>query len=205
MLIRANPTTFKNGLSDRKKTTRIVVHHSASDFSTTIYDVYNWHIANGWSGIGYHYIVYSDGTVYRGRPENKTGAHAFQDSKHEANSDGIGICIIGNFQTQYMTAEQMDSLVWLIKDIRERYGKIPVIGHKDVMPTACPGSNFPWAALNRRLEDGTVNDDWKKQVIDRGIEAGILTEDHNPTEPAEKWFVVAVMLNLLNRLTGKEG
>jgi len=45
----------------------------------------------------------------------------------------------------------MRSLVELITNIRTRYVDIPVIGHKEVQATACPGQHFPWADLYRQL------------------------------------------------------
>lgn len=195
MVIRTNPIGFKGSLSDRKYTKRIVLHHSASGLDTTIHDINRWHLNNGWSGIGYHYVIYPDGTIYRGRPENKAGAHAYQDSKHEANSDGIGICMIGNFQTSNPTEAQMSSVVWLIGDIHSRYPNIPVIGHKDVMATACPGKLFPWDELRKRLGGDKMAESWKEKIIDDAIEAGLITERHDPDEPASKWFVLAVLLN----------
>ena len=47
----------------------------------------------------------------------------------------------------------MRSLVELITNIRTRYVDIPVIGHKEVQPTACPGQFFPWADLYRQLSE----------------------------------------------------
>jgi N-acetylmuramoyl-L-alanine amidase len=143
---------FNGPLVRRQATKRIVVHHSASGLSTTWQDIHSWHLANKWSGIGYHYVIYPDGTIYRGRPEAMKGAHAYQDAAHDANRDGIGICLVGNFQIGVPTTKQLDSLAWLIKDIQTRYPDIPVIGHKDVMPTACPGQNFSWTGLQDRLD-----------------------------------------------------
>lgn len=200
MLIMENTIGFKNVLTSRKVTKRIVLHHSASDLDTTIYDINRWHLGNGWSGIGYHYVIYADGTIYRGRPENKIGAHAYQDVKREANSDGIGICMIGNFQYSQPTGAQMNSLVELIKDIRSRYPNLPVIGHKDVMATACPGKLFPWDDLYKRLEGNKMAEPWKEQIIDSALKAGLITERHNPDDAATKWFVLTVILNLLKKL-----
>lgn len=196
MTIKENPIGFKGSLSNRKVTKRIVLHHSASGLNTTIYDINRWHLSNGWSGIGYHYVIYPDGTIYRGRPEDKVGAHAYQDSAHEANSDGIGICLIGNFETGKPTAAQMISLVWLIKDIRTRYPNLPVIGHKDVMSTACPGRLFPWNELRSRLEGKNMAEPWKEKIIDDALKAGLITQRHNPDDVATKWFVLAVLLNM---------
>lgn len=187
-------------LVPRKATRRIVLHHSASGLSTTWQDIHQWHLKNGWAGIGYHYVIHADGGVYRGRPEDKAGAHAYQDAKHEANSDGIGICLVGNFMLTQPTTPQLDSLVELVKDIWTRYPGITVIGHNDVMATSCPGVKFPWAELRLRLEVGKkVAEQWKLDIIERAKKAGLITEDHDPDEVATKWFVLAVFLNYLGK------
>lgn len=189
-------------LVSRPVTRRIVLHHSASGPGTTWQDIHQWHLSNGWAGIGYHYVIHADGGIYRGRPEGMSGAHAYQDRDHEANSDGIGICIVGNFETGVPTEAQLASTVDLIRDIRTRYPGIPVIGHCDVMPTACPGRNFPWAELKKRLEEKPMAEPWKENIIDNALKAGLITEWHNPDEPATKWFVLAVCLNLLKKVRG---
>ena len=189
-------------LVSRPVTRRIVLHHSASGPGTTWQDIHQWHINNGWAGVGYHYIIHADGSVYRGRPEGMKGAHAYQDDQHDANSDGIGICLAGNFETGIPTAAQLNSVVELIRDIWMRHPGIPVIGHKDVMATACPGRNFPWAELRKRLEGSPVAEPWKENIIEDAMQAGLITERHDPDEPATKWFVLAVCLNLLKAVKG---
>ena len=191
---------FKSTLSNRKATRRIVIHHAASSFTTTWQDIHQWHLKNGWAGIGYHYVIHADGIIYRGRPEGKVGAHAYQDAKHEANSDGIGICLVGNFMLTQPTTPQLDSLVELVRDIWTRYPDIPVVGHREVMATSCPGDRFPWAELRLRLEVGKkVAEQWKLDIIERAKKAGLITEDHDPDEVATKWFVLAVLLNYLGK------
>lgn len=152
MKIIQNPNIkFKKILSKRPYTKRIVIHHSASSDSTTVENIQQWHYSRGWSGIGYHYVIDQQGVITQGRPEDTQGAHAYQDQNHEANTDGIGICVIGNFMDSRPTDKQLDSLVWLIQDIRTRYGDIPAIGHRDVMATACPGNKFPLWEVQRRV------------------------------------------------------
>lgn len=209
MDIKINPMGFIRPLTDRRKTEAIVLHHSASGPTTTIQDVHRWHLANGWSGIGYHYVIYADGQIWTGRPEDTVGAHAYYSAKQEANSNGIGVCLIGNFETGKPTQAQLDSLVWLIRDIRTRHLGIAVQGHKDVMPTACPGKNFPWAELIRRLEETekvmfkTVNDipDWGKPTIDRLIAKDALQGDGkgniNLSEDATRILVILDRLGVL--------
>ncbi len=200
MKINETNIQFKSTLSNRKATRRIVIHHAASSFTTTWQNIQDWHLKNGWAGIGYHYVIHADGSIYRGRPEDKAGAHAYQDAKHEANSDGIGICLVGDFMLTQPATPQLDSLVELVRDIWTRYPDIPVVGHREVMATSCPGDRFPWAELRLRLEVGKkVAEQWKLDIIERAKKAGLITEDHDPDEPATKWFVLAVFLNHMGK------
>lgn len=129
---------FKGALDKRTKTARIILHHAAAS-SCTVEQVHSWHLGNGWDGIGYHYFIRKDGSVYRGRPENTVGAHAGNN-----NGDSIGICFEGNYEKETMPPAQFDAGVELIADILRRYGSLKIIGHRDVNSTACPGKNFPF-------------------------------------------------------------
>jgi len=179
-------------LADRSQTNRIIIHHSASeDVSAT--EIHKWHRAQGWSGIGYHFVIRQYGTIERGRPLDKIGAHA----GWEANSDSIGICLTGNFESKEPSREQIAALQKLIVYLEEYYNKkLPLLRHRDVMATACPGEKFPWPLpfVNSQPED------WKQQLIKRALEEKLITSEHDPDEPAPKWFVLAVALNLLDRI-----
>ena len=130
--------SFNKTPDRRTSTRRIILHHAAASVCT-VQDVHGWHRNNGWGGIGYHYFVRKDGSVYRGRPENMIGAHAGNN-----NGDSIGICFEGNLETDIMPAAQSMAGAALIEDIKSRYGALSVIRHKDVNTTACPGKNFPF-------------------------------------------------------------
>ena len=187
---------FNGTPKKRSATKRIIVHHSASgDVSAAT--IHGWHLNQKWLGIGYQFVVRQDGTVERGRAEWSIGSH----SGPGANGDSIGICLTGNFETGKPTEEQMTALAELIKYLRSKYGNLAVIGHKDVMPTACPGKNFPWAELKKRLEGANV-EEWKKDIIRDAMLNGLLAEYHDPDEPAPKWFVAAMLLNLKKQLEG---
>ena len=77
---------WNGGFTQRSSTSQIILHH-ADAITCTVEDIHRWHLNNGWTGIGYHYFVRKDGTIYRGRPENAIGAHALG-----ANGNSIGIC-----------------------------------------------------------------------------------------------------------------
>lgn len=200
MQILENTLKFNGGFVTRRYTNRFVIHHSASGLNTTIEDIHKWHQARDWSGIGYHYVIYPDGRIVRGRPERAKGAHAFQDAQHDANSDGIGICLIGDFTNALPTELQLASLVWLVYDIWTRYPGIVGQRHCDVMPTACPGKMFPWSGFKTRLEAGPVPEQWKMDIMAEAKKEGLITEGHNPDDVATKWFVLAVCLNLLKKI-----
>lgn len=183
------PITFKGTLTNRSKTNRIIVHHSASDPMTTPEQIHGWHLAKGWSGIGYHFVIQGDGAVWTGRPIGTIGAHAYN-----FNTDSVGICVCGDFTTAQPSEAQMVSLVDLIKYIKEYYQTdLTVQRHRDVNATACPGNSFPWDNLLARLT-ATAEPD----IITRAAAAGLIAnpEKHKANEPATKEFVLQVGLNI---------
>ena len=132
-------TNLKFGnLSKRSKTNRIILHHAAAGTCGAA-TIHQWHLGNGWSGVGYHFVVRKDGTIERGRPENTVGAHA-----SGSNSDSIGICFEGNFDSETMGAAQKQAGKELVSHLKKKYGISKVQKHRDVCATSCPGKNFPF-------------------------------------------------------------
>jgi hypothetical protein len=52
----------------------------------------------GWQDIGYNFLIGGDGNVYEGRGWGIWGAHV-----PRYNSKSIGICVIGDFQSEFLT------------------------------------------------------------------------------------------------------
>ena len=141
MNIIENNLSFGN-MTKRSKTERIILHHAAAE-TCSAEDIHRWHRNNGWAGIGYHFLVRKDGSVYRGRPENMIGAHA-----SGANYNSIGICFEGNYQhEQSMPAAQLNAGAELVANLKAKYGISKVIAHRDVCSTSCPGQYFPFNAI----------------------------------------------------------
>lgn len=140
-----------NSLSERSYTDMIVIHHTGvNDIDASAEQIHGWHLNNGWSGIGYHYVIRKDGTIERGRPEWAIGSHAYGENSHT-----IGIHLSGDFEQAYPTDKQVEKLAMLIADIADRYG-IPIdrntiVGHGELMATSCPGVN-----VQSLLDDGTI-------------------------------------------------
>ena len=167
---------FSGSLTARRSTTRAIIHHSASP-DVMASTIHGWHLGQKWAGIGYHFVIRAGGAIERGRPEHTIGSH----SGPGGNSDSIGIVLTGNFETGKPTAAQMESLVWLLRDyLFPKYGQLQVIGHKDVMATACPGKLFPWAELRKRLEeDEDVLSEAKIKVNGQVITGYILKDNRS--------------------------
>ena len=130
-------------LDNRRKTDMIVIHHTGNptddDLSAT--EIHASHKAQGWSGIGYHYVVRKDGSIEEGRPHWTIGAHAVGDNGHT-----IGIHLCGNFEIGQPTSKQIEAAAMLLANVCDDYG-LPidaahVVGHRDLDSTACPGRNL---------------------------------------------------------------
>lgn len=166
-----------SSLMPRQLTKRAIIHHSASG-DVSAETIHGWHKNQSWAGIGYHFVLRNNGTIERGRPEHTIGSH----SGPNGNIDSIGIVLTGNFEINRPTNAQLNSLVWLLKEyLFPKYGQLKVIGHKDVMATACPGRNFPWAELNKRLGEEeviykTYDDvpDWGKPIVKKLMDRGTI-------------------------------
>ena len=128
---------FKD-MSTRKSTERIILHHADAK-SCSAEDIHRWHLNNGWSGAGYHFLVRKDGKVYRLRPEDKVGAHAYG-----SNYNSLGVCFEGNFMEEDMPAEQIKAGQELVAYLKNKYNITTVQRHKDVCSTNCPGDKFPF-------------------------------------------------------------
>ena len=64
---------FSN-LKRRSSTSMVVLHHSASR-DVPAAEIHAWHLAKGWAGIGYHFVIRKNGSIERGRPLEMIGAH----------------------------------------------------------------------------------------------------------------------------------
>lgn len=130
-------------LSPRYTTDMLVIHHTGNpeDDDLSAGDIHESHLAQGWAGIGYHYVIRKDGTIELGRPFWAIGAHA-----EGKNWNSIGIHVCGNFEIAEPTERQIEALSYLVGWVAEKYD-IPcdsahIVGHRDLMPTACPGQNL---------------------------------------------------------------
>lgn len=159
---------WRNGLPEpsynRSFTTieNMIVHHSAgsnniSDFTQAVRDIYILHTEeNGWSDIGYNYLVAPDGVIYAGRDPGNEGQDEVMGAHFcGSNSNTMGICLLGNYEIVEPSSVMLESLMVVLswkayKDelkvlennqhpLNSNLGVIA--GHRDGCSTLCPGEN----------------------------------------------------------------
>ena len=140
-IVGANTLSKLNLSVNKRNIKEIIVHCSATpegkDF--TVADIKRWHLQRGFSDIGYHYVIYRDGSIHTGRDESIIGAHC---TGHNTNS--IGVCYIGgcvsNGKTpkDTRTPQQKQSLVKLLKELKTKYPQASIHNHRDFANKACP-------------------------------------------------------------------
>ncbi len=120
---------------------KIIVHCTATPAgrAVTVADVDRWHRQRGFKSIGYHYLVYLDGSVHPGRPESMAGAHC---KGH--NTSSIGVCYVGGLAkdgktpADTRTEAQRRALRELVGRLVGRYPGATVHGHREFAAKACP-------------------------------------------------------------------
>jgi len=110
-------------------------------------EIKRWHVSDrGWSDIGYHWGIDRDGTLHRGRPSNRIGAHTRGE-----NRNSIGIVLFGGHGArqndsfiEHFTHAQDRKLLQLIEAILKEFTSIDrIAGHNEFAAKACPGFSVP--------------------------------------------------------------
>ena len=137
----------------------IIIHHSATEVGNAL-AFHMSHRAKGWDSIGYDFVIDNgtggkqDGQI-EATPrwiKQLDGAHC---KASDMNSKAIGVCLVGNFNEEPVSKKQMESLIYLVKTLKNYY-KIHdnhIMGHGQVpqASTQCPGTNFPWKKFWKNL------------------------------------------------------
>jgi N-acetyl-anhydromuramyl-L-alanine amidase AmpD len=108
-------------------------------------------------GVGSHYIIDRDGNIRMMVKEKDVAFHAGKSelpgtNRRMLNTNSIGIEII-NTPTTPPTDQQMESLIYLVQDIKKRYPIQYVVRHSDIAPGRKTDPwCFNWAVFNQMLE-----------------------------------------------------
>jgi len=151
--------------------THLIVHHSAGSNSSTNYAAvvaYIWDLhknTNGWSDIGYNWLIDPNGVVYEGRGSGVSGAHFSC-----LNTGTLGICILGDYRNHPVAPASLQSLADLLLYESCSNGISPadsslhassqlvlrhISGHRDAnsAQVGCPsGTVCPGAVLYSKLD-----------------------------------------------------
>lgn len=121
--------------------TEIIVHCTATPEGKdyTVADITRWHKQRGFTTIGYHYVIYRDGSLHHGRNINVAGAHC---TGH--NTRSIGVCYVGGVERDgktpkdTRTPQQKETLLNLLITLKATYPHAKIHGHRDFANKACP-------------------------------------------------------------------
>ena len=129
----------------------IAVHCTAGSQKTTIPSLLTVFKARGFKAPGYHYVISADGTVHNLLSEDQVsnGVKGF-------NSVSINVAYIGGVISQEgvlksvdnRTPEQKASLRTLLGELKKRYPRAVIQGHRDFSPdTNGNGIVDPWERI----------------------------------------------------------
>jgi N-acetyl-anhydromuramyl-L-alanine amidase AmpD len=145
---------------DKRVISDITIHHSATPSSHTAFDFANYHVnTKGWQGIGYHFVIPTNGEIQR---TNDVTAWSWHNGFN--NENAVGICIVGDFTKTSPTRSQLDSCEWLCRELKRSLPIKYINGHKDYTnATSCPAS-FPVSEMRRKLKLGSRVNIQKKSI-----------------------------------------
>ena len=122
-----------------RKIQKVIIHCSATEEGKdyTVEDINSWHLERGFKKIGYHYVIYRDGSIHVGRPLEEAGAHC-----KTQNVNSIGICYIGGLRNgkaaDTRTPEQKEALKKIVAACKLLIPDITIHGHREFAAKDCP-------------------------------------------------------------------
>jgi hypothetical protein len=125
--------------------TTLTIHHTVSPPDRTIASIASYHVSRGWPGIGYHFVIGDDGTIYQTNYLNTISYHAGSyNAPGDENRWSVGISLQGDFTDSHPPQAQQDAAKWLVAHLKSDLGSLDVLPHRH-MPgaaTACPGNTW---------------------------------------------------------------
>lgn len=181
----------------------IVVHHTGiKNFNSDPYQIWEnikkshqnkyknrfpWYIAD------YHFGITKDLRVFTG---NLLEYPCFHSGNDYINLKSISITFFGNFNEELLDKKQFDLGVLTISDLVKKFNISieKILKHSDIVSTSCPGKNFPFEELKKKIIN-EVKNDWKKDSIIFAKERGWIKSEHNPDENLDFGTFLTVLKN----------
>ena len=131
-----------------RKIRTVVIHCSATKEGVHVDEstIESWHKKRfkkiGGKHIGYHVLIYIDGTIVQTKGIEYIGQHVAG-----ANSETIGVCYIGGLDSKgkskdTRTERQKSSMLKVLKELKLSYPDIKVKGHRDYSPDVNGNGNY---------------------------------------------------------------
>lgn len=176
-------TGIKNGNSD----SYIIWESIKRSHQLKYKDRFSWYIAD------YHFGITKDLRVFIG---NSVDYPCFHSGDDNINFKSISVAFFGNFNEELLDKKQFDLGVITISDLVKRFNiKFEkILKHSDIVNTSCPGKNFPFEELKKKIINIT-KDDWKKESIVFAKERGWIKGEHNSNEDVDMGTVLTVLKN----------
>jgi hypothetical protein len=145
----------------------IVVHNSGTrQGNAKAFDYYHRYVRKMPNGLAYHFVIGNgtstgDGQIEIGDRWRRqiNGGHVHSDY---LNNIALGICLVGDFNRDTPTRNQLEACEELVRYLRQRVGKIDrkwaiVLPHRAInpprWPTDCPGDRFPYSWIRGRFPE----------------------------------------------------
>lgn len=149
LYLKKHPTK-RYAFRDTSTVDRIVIHQTDSedmgDFSP--YYTANYHVDNNdWAGIGYHYYIIDDGTIYQTNPDNVISYHAsgYNSRSISVVITGLHRCSATDENYEILNDKKYNALIYTLAKLSNRY-MLPssaIIGHTETgSPKSCPNLNM---------------------------------------------------------------
>jgi N-acetyl-anhydromuramyl-L-alanine amidase AmpD len=112
----------------------LVLHCSATRAGqkVTVADIERWHKERGFAKIGYHYVIYENGDIVKGRDIAEPGAHV-----EGHNAESIGVCYVGGLDAvtgkpaDTRTPNQKQAILSLLQTLKKQFPQAAICGHRD--------------------------------------------------------------------------
>ncbi|HIQ04590.1 MAG TPA: hypothetical protein EYH31_02730 [Anaerolineae bacterium] len=132
-----HPTATYPGRT-RKEIKRIVIHHTVAKTTPEVIARYQVNTF-GWPGIGYHFVIMEDGTIYQTEPVAAVSHHT---TSH--NEDTIGVAFVGNFMDGTPNQAQLQAGAHLVAYLIDQFDLTldDVIGRREIEAVQSPGDQW---------------------------------------------------------------
>ena len=161
--------SLRSGAPDFAPIGRVIVHHTVTanqepDPAARVRAMYHYHVrGNGWSDIGYNFVVDGAGRIYEGRAagggrsdgEDASGRGVIGAHAAGHNTGSVGVAVLGTYTEDGVTptVAALEAVTAIAAWKLGPRGVDPMapgvlIGHRDVVATGCPGNG-----CHRRLPE----------------------------------------------------